>query len=54
MPTDLEPYKEVQVIKIGDVLKKRIIVLDYKIVPGHTKPGGKIGHKEDYIIILVA
>jgi hypothetical protein len=49
MSTNLEPYSDMQIIKIGEILDKPIIVLDYKIVPGHTKPGGKIGHKEDYV-----
>jgi hypothetical protein len=49
MSANFDPYSPAQEIKIGEVLKKRIVILGYSIIPGHTKPGGKLGYKEDYI-----
>ena len=48
MTTSFEPF-DVPEIRVGKVLKKPIVVLNYRIIPGHTKPGGQIGHKEDYV-----
>ena len=48
MTTAFEPF-EAPLIKVTEILKKRIVILDYKIIPGHTKPGGKIGNKKDYV-----
>ena len=53
---DRDPFSDVPLVKMSSLFNRNIIVLDYAIVAGHTKPGGRFIRKDyvtRHIVIMV-